>query len=332
MKRMTTALMIAAALAGVALVVPINASAQVSVGLSVNIGPPPLPVYPQPYAPAPGYIWTPGYWGYGSYGYYWVPGTWVLAPAIGLLWTPGWWGWEAGFYRWHPGYWGPHVGYYGGINYGYGYAGQGYMGGYWRGNAFYYNRAVSNVNEAHFHNIYNQPVGNENHVSRVSYNGGEGGIRVQPTSEQQAYARESHRDATAAQMRQEHSAMNNPAQRFTTNHGRPEIAATTRPGKFTGSGVVRMNKDQGAYVYKPGKQKSPGSRIGQPLHPVSQPMEHTPTPEQNKYGNENRAGEGHTMQPENPYGKQSGQPHAKSPESKHPPEHKKNDEDRPPPL
>jgi hypothetical protein len=47
------------------------------VGISIGIAPPPIPIYEQPYAPAAGYIWTPGYWGYDS-GYYWVPGVWVL--------------------------------------------------------------------------------------------------------------------------------------------------------------------------------------------------------------------------------------------------------------
>lgn len=39
--------------------------AQVAVGVSIRIGPPALPVYPQPICPGPGYIWTPGYWAYG---------------------------------------------------------------------------------------------------------------------------------------------------------------------------------------------------------------------------------------------------------------------------
>ncbi|MGA9853245.1 MAG: hypothetical protein WBR15_09975 [Gammaproteobacteria bacterium] len=249
-KRITPAIFIAALLVGPMLAVPAISSAQVSMGISVNIGPPPLPVYPQPYAPAAGYIWTPGYWAYGTYGYYWVPGTWVLAPAVGLLWTPGWWGWYGGFYRWNAGYWGPHVGYYGGVNYGYGYAGAGYEGGYWRGHDFYYNRAVSNVNVTVIHNTYNRTIINRSE-DRVSYNGGPGGINVRPTRAQESYAHERHTPATATQMRQENLARSNPAQRFSENHGRPDIAATARPGKFTGTGVVRMNRTKGSYDYKP---------------------------------------------------------------------------------
>ena len=55
-----------------ALVIPSVAQAQI---ISITIAPPELPVYEQPPLPAPGYIWTPGYWAYGPDGYYWVPGT-----------------------------------------------------------------------------------------------------------------------------------------------------------------------------------------------------------------------------------------------------------------
>src|SRR5580658_116367 len=102
------------------------------VGVAITVGPPALPVYAQPIAPGPGYLWTPGYWAHGPNGYYWVPGTWVLAPVAGYLWTPGYWGWGGSAFIWHAGYWGPTIGFYGGINYGYGYTGAGYAGGYWR--------------------------------------------------------------------------------------------------------------------------------------------------------------------------------------------------------
>ena len=54
-------------------------------------------------------------------------------------------GWRDDFYLWQSGYWGPHVGFYGGINYGFGYTGIGYQGGYWDRGVFSYNRAVNNV-------------------------------------------------------------------------------------------------------------------------------------------------------------------------------------------
>src|SRR5579863_10489778 len=126
------------------LTVPITSFGAFS--LTVTIAPPPLLVYSQPICPGPNYMWVPGYWAYGPDGYYWVPGTWVLTPFSGALWTPGYWGWNNGAYLWHDGYWGLQVGFYGGINYGFGYSGIGYEGGFWRHGAFYYNRAVNNVN------------------------------------------------------------------------------------------------------------------------------------------------------------------------------------------
>src|ERR1700686_2760407 len=102
---------------------PATSFAQVAV--SIRVGPPPLPVYTQPVIPEDGYLWTPGYWAYGPVGYYWVPGGWVMPPRVGVFWTPGYWGFGGRLYAWHPGYWGPHVGFYGGINYGFGYAGVG---------------------------------------------------------------------------------------------------------------------------------------------------------------------------------------------------------------
>jgi hypothetical protein len=91
--------------------------------VSITIAPPPLVVYEQPPCPEDGYFWIPGYWAYGDDDYYWVPGVWVAAPEPGFLWTPGYWGFAGGGYVWHTGYWGPRIGFYGGINYGFGYYG-----------------------------------------------------------------------------------------------------------------------------------------------------------------------------------------------------------------
>src|ERR1700722_3711779 len=124
-------------------VIPVSAHA--GIFISVGFAPPVYPVYVQPICPQPNLMWTPGYWAYGDDGYYWVPGAWVPAPYIGALWTPGYWGWFGGNYRWNEGYWGAHVGYYGGINYGFGYMGIGFAGGEWRGGGFAYNEAVMHV-------------------------------------------------------------------------------------------------------------------------------------------------------------------------------------------
>src|SRR5260370_15695216 len=122
--------------------------AQIGVGVFVNFAPPPLPVYEQPICPGDGYIWTPGYWAYGDDfdDYYWVPGTWVLAPEVGFLWTPGYWGWGGSGFVFYDGYWVPVVGFYGGINYGFGHFGEGFARGRCDHDRFYYNTSVTNRN------------------------------------------------------------------------------------------------------------------------------------------------------------------------------------------
>jgi len=223
---------------------PARSSAQISVGVAVHIGPPALPVYEQPICPGAGYLWTPGYWAYGPDGYYWVPGTWVMAPTIGFLWTPGYWGWGGGGYFWHAGYWGPHVGFYGGINYGFGYGGVGFVGGRWNGGVFAYNTAVMHVNTTVIHNTYvdRTVVNNVTVNNHVSYNGGTGGISARPTSAEMAVEHEHHIAPTEMQTQHEHTASTNRALLASENHGRPAIAATARPGEFSGHGVVAAHE------------------------------------------------------------------------------------------
>jgi WXXGXW repeat (2 copies) len=219
---------------------PSRSSAQISVGVAVHIGPPALPVYEQPICPGTGYLWTPGYWAYGPDGYYWVPGTWVMAPSVGLLWTPGYWGWGGGGYFFHAGYWGPHVGFYGGINYGFGYGGVGFVGGRWNGGVFAYNTAVMHVNTTVIHNTYvdRTVVNNVTVNNHVSYNGGTGGISARPNSAELAAEHENHVAPTSMQTQHEHAASTNRALLASENHGRPAIAATAKPGEFSGHGVA----------------------------------------------------------------------------------------------
>jgi len=214
-----------------AVVPPAPAPAQVSIGLSVNIGPPALPVYVQPPCPQPNLIWTPGYWAYGPYGYYWVPGAWVPAPYPGYLWTPGYWGYAGGVYGWHAGYWGTHVGFYGGVNYGGGYFGVGFVGGAWAGNVFRYNTAVVNVNTTVIHNTYvNKTVINNNYYtnSRASFNG-PGGVNRQPLPEEAQYSHETHIPPTSIQRQHVQVAQQNRNYLASVNHGRPATAAVDQP-------------------------------------------------------------------------------------------------------
>ncbi len=207
--------------------------------ISVNLAPPPLPVYAQPVIPAPGYMWQPGYWAWdGDFGdYYWVPGTWVQAPEPGLLWTPGYWGWSGGAYLFHGGYWGSEVGYYGGVSYGFGYSGHGYGGGYWNNNQFFYNRSVNNISSVHITNVYNKTVV-EGPASHASFNG-PGGVSAQPTAKEMAAQSQRHVPPTAAQTQNEHAAAAEPTLRASANHGAPPVAATSHPGQFKGADVVK---------------------------------------------------------------------------------------------
>src|SRR5580658_3157592 len=146
------------------LAVPGRSFAQ-GVAVSITIAPPVLPVYTQPICPGDGYLWTPGYWAWDS-DYYWVPGTWVMAPEPGYLWTPGYWGWGNEGYFFNQGYWGMSVGFYGGIDYGFGYFGRGYEGGRWDNGHFFYNTTLNNVSVNMTRNVYNTRV-NVTSVSRV---------------------------------------------------------------------------------------------------------------------------------------------------------------------
>jgi hypothetical protein len=226
------------------------------IGISVSFGPPALPIYEQPIIPGEGYIWTPGYWAYADDDYYWVPGTWVEAPEVGYLWTPGYWGWGGSAFFFHEGYWGREVGFYGGINYGYGYGGRGYEGGRWENNRFYYNTNVNNVNTTIIHNTYNTTVVNNNTENRVSYNGGNGGVNARPSPREETFAKQSHTPPVAAQQQHVQGARANPELRASANHGKPPIAATAKPADFRSSAVPAR---QAGAPYNPPERKAAGN-------------------------------------------------------------------------
>src|SRR5437899_4240701 len=105
--------------------------------------------------------------------------------------------------------------------------------------AFVYNRAVSNVNVTVVHNTYNQTVINNNvTVNRVSYSGGAGGVAARPTPAEQSAAREQHIAPTTLQSQHERASGANRALLASANHGTPAIAATAKPGVFSGRDVV----------------------------------------------------------------------------------------------
>jgi hypothetical protein len=212
-------------LAFLALAIPAVLFGQVN--LSISIGPPALPVYEQPICPGDGYLWTPGYWAYDDSvsDYYWVDGTWVMAPEEGFLWTPGYWGWRDGGFLFNDGYWGPEVGFYGGINYGFGYYGEGFGGGRWDHGHFFYNRSESHVDGTNIHNVYNEKVDHGSNANRVSYNGGNGGVDARANSQQEAAARQRHIAPVTAQTEHAQTARANPALRASANQGGTSAAA-----------------------------------------------------------------------------------------------------------
>ena len=249
------------------------------VRISVTFGPPALPVYEQPLCPGDGFIWTPGYWAWSNDDgdYYWVPGTWVLAPEVGFLWTPPYWGWAGGAFVFYDGYWGPHVGFYGGINYGFGYFGEGFEGGRWDNGRFFYNRSVTNVNVTNIHNVYNTTVvNNTTTVNRVSYNGGNGGVTARPTPQDEAAARERHLPPAATQTQHMQAARGNPELRASANQGKPPVAATARPGEFSGRETVPP-REAGAPYNPPGNRGAAqpraenGGHTTSPVHPDDLP-------------------------------------------------------------
>ncbi|MFZ0978691.1 MAG: hypothetical protein WAN23_04735 [Candidatus Acidiferrales bacterium] len=222
-------LLLLLALCAIPCIMPAASSAQIGVGISIHVGPPALPVYTQPPCPQEGFLWTPGYWAYGPNGYYWVPGVWVAPPRAGLLWTPGYWGFAGGLYGWHAGYWGEHVGFYGGINYGWGYGGVGFVGGRWEGGHFLYNTAVVRVNTMAIRNVYvdRTVVNNVNVNVHTSFNG-EGGVTARPSADEQRWSNEQHVERTQNQIANQERFQNDRSAWASENHGQPQTVAMNR--------------------------------------------------------------------------------------------------------
>jgi hypothetical protein len=284
----------------------IPASSFAGVFISVGFAPPVLPVYDQPPCPEPGLMWTPGYWAYGPDGYYWVEGMWVPAPYEGALWTPPYWGWQGGLYMFHPGYWGRHVGYYGGVNYGFGYMGIGFVGGMWRGRDFVYNTAVMRVDSRRIHNTYMDRQSVDRYTvargSRVAFSGGPGGIRHDAGPEERFAERDQHMGATTFQHSHESSAMSDRGSYYKNNNGRPGNPGMSRPmdngmrnqygGGNQGRGNYNAQHSNGGYVQN---------------HATPQPQSR-PAPQQYDRGGQQQHQQGGQQQQQRPQFQQRSQP------------------------
>jgi hypothetical protein len=142
-----------------------------------------------------------------------------------VLWTPGYWGFANGVYVFHRGYWGPHVGFYGGINYGFGYGGVGFFGGRWNGGVFAYNTAVVSVDRTVVRNVYeDRTVIHNTTINHYSWNG-PGGVSSRPTADERTAMHEHHVQPTSEQFSHEHSASLDRNQWQSNNHGQPHTVA-----------------------------------------------------------------------------------------------------------
>ncbi len=210
----------------------------------VNVAPPPLPSYEQPAIPAKGYLWVPGFWAWREAvpDYFWVPGTWVQPPQRGLLWTPPYWSRVDGGYAFHAGYWAEQVGFYGGIDYGCGYTGDGYQGGRWENDSFFYNRAVNNLGSLDIADVYDEAVTSGSKASRVSFDGGSKGKKARPTPHQEALADMRHVGPTEEQRQHFEMAAKDRSLYSKLNNGEPGVAATRHAGVLDGAGVTRSSR------------------------------------------------------------------------------------------
>jgi hypothetical protein len=112
------------------------------------------------------------------------------------------------------------VGFYGGINYGFGYGGVGFYGGRWEGGHFLYNSAAWHVGPG-FHGVYEDRsfirAGEYNHAS---FNG-EGGIHAAPTPGERAAMNERHFGRTPDQISHMQAARVDRGNYAAVNHGTP---------------------------------------------------------------------------------------------------------------
>ena len=75
------------------------------VGFSVALTPPAAVVETIPPPPAPGNVWTPGYWSWNGTEYVWVPGQYAVPPFPGAVWIGGRWVARGHGWTWVDGRW-----------------------------------------------------------------------------------------------------------------------------------------------------------------------------------------------------------------------------------
>ena len=100
MARRTT-LLVAVLLSAGAIAAPTLSSAAVNVDIDVAPPAPQVEVVPGPRA---GFVWAPGYWGWGGHAHVWHRGRWIRARA-GYHWAPDAWVQAGPHWHYAPGHW-----------------------------------------------------------------------------------------------------------------------------------------------------------------------------------------------------------------------------------
>jgi len=183
----------------------------------------------------------------------------------------------------HPGYWGRHVGYYGGVNYGFGYMGIGFVGGEWHDHDFRYNTAVVRVNNVYIHNTsVDRTVVERNTIvndRRVAYSGGPGGIRHDPAPFERNAMHEQHMGATSVQQAHFQAARSDRSFYAKNNGGHPQTVVAERPLGFNNNHGPQSNMrtQQGSFNndhgnVQRGGQNRPEFQSRQQQQPSHQPQ------------------------------------------------------------
>jgi len=96
-------------------------------------------------------------------------------------------------------------------------------------------------------------------VTRVSYNGGNGGVMARPSAHDEQVQSQRHIPPVAAQTQHVQAARSNPQMRAEANQGKPPVAATSRPGEFSGGGVVAAKSEGAPYKPAPSRTGTPAA-------------------------------------------------------------------------
>jgi hypothetical protein len=176
------------------------------------------------------------------------------------------------------------------VNYGFGYMGIGFVGGFWSGTVFRYNTAVTNVNRTVIRNVYvDRNIVNRTIITnnRVSFNGPRG-VMARPMPQEQMAMRERHFQPTPTQFAHQQSAGQDRAQLASFNHGRPPVVAmdSVNGRRFNPQGRIANNVSSGR-VTAPERRSEQQQRPSQGIR-SAEPVPRQPAKVDNRERNINR--------------------------------------------